>query len=292
MLVFTLIFFLSSCKNQDVDQEKEDITEVINQDTNVEEENNDLDIEDQPVIDEKESEVVPVDTPSNNKFAWGLRRMKDGVQPEFTASYVKPLKDYKGIYVGNKDDKIVYLTFDEGYENGYTGDILDTLKDNEVEATFFITQSYAKKNKELINRMIDEGHILGNHTVNHPSMPDLNDDKLEKEIMDLHNYILSEFEYKMTFIRPPKGEYSERTVRASADLGYTTVLWSFAYDDWDVNNQKGTDYAKKMILNNLHNGAVILLHAVSKDNTEVLDEVIKEIKNRGYEIKPLSEFKY
>ena len=141
--------------------------------------------------------------------------------------------------------------------------------------------------------MIDEGHIVGNHTVNHPSMPSVTDDeKLKTEITKLHEYVLENFNYSMTYLRPPKGEYSERTVKITRDLGYTTVLWSFAYDDWDVNKQKGTDYAKSMIYNNLHNGAVILLHAVSKDNTEVLGEVIDEIIARGYEIKPLSEFKY
>lgn len=108
--------------------------------------------------------------------------------------------------------------------------------------------------------------------------------------MGLHDYMIENFNYEMTFLRPPKGEYSERTVALSLNLGYRTVLWSSAYDDWDTNNQKGTDYAKKMILNNLHNGSVILLHAVSKDNTEVLGEVIDEIRNRGYEILPLTDF--
>lgn len=122
-------------------------------------------------------------------------------------------------------------------------------------------------------------------------MPSITDNtKLENEIMGLHDYMIENFNYEMTFLRPPKGEYSERTVALSLNLGYRTVLWSSAYDDWDTNNQKGTDYAKKMILNNLHNGSVILLHAVSKDNTEVLGEVIDEIRNRGYEILPLTDF--
>lgn len=132
---------------------------------------------------------------------------------------------------------------------------------------------------------------FGNHTVNHPSMPSVtNDDKLRKEIMDLHDYVLENFDYEMTYLRPPKGEYSERTVAISRDLGYRTVLWSSAYADWDVNNQKGSEYAKGMILDNLHNGSVMLLHAVSKDNDAVLGDVIDEIRNRGYEILPLQEF--
>ncbi len=230
---------------------------------------------------------------SNTKCAWGFRRMKDAMQPEFSADYVKPLDEYGGIYVGNKDEKVIYLTFDEGYENGYTTKILDTLKEKEAPAIFFVTMPYVKQNKELVQRMIDEGHIVGNHTVNHPSMPEvLDDEKVKKEVMDLHDYVKENFNYEMSYIRPPKGEYSERTVKICKDLGYTTVLWSAAYDDWDVKKQDRLEYAKKMILNNLHNGCVMLLHAVSKDNTTLLPEVIDEIRNQGYELCSLDEFGY
>lgn len=238
-------------------------------------------------------EITPVtsDNISNTKCAWGFRRMKDGVQPEFTASYVQPLNDYNGIYVGNKENKVIYLTFDEGYENGYTDDILDTLKEKEVTAAFFVTMPYVKQNVELVQRMIDEGHIVGNHTVNHPSMPDVTDDeKLKSEIQVLHDYMIENFNYEMSYIRPPKGEYSERTVKICRDLGYSNVLWSSAYDDWDVNNQKGIEYAKKMILNYAHNGCVMLLHAVSKDNTEVLGEIIETLRGQGYEFSSLDDF--
>ena len=230
---------------------------------------------------------------SNTKCAWGFRRMKDAMQPEFSAGYVKPLDEYGGIYVGNKDEKVIYLTFDEGYENGYTAKILDTLKEKEAPAIFFVTMPYVKQNKELVQRMIDEGHIVGNHTVNHPSMPEvLDDEKVKKEVMDLHDYVKENFNYEMSYIRPPKGEYSERTVKICKDLGYTTVLWSAAYDDWDVKKQDRLEYARKMILNNLHNGCVMLLHAVSKDNTALLPEVIDEIRNQGYELCSLDEFGY
>lgn len=270
-------------EKNNTDDNKEANQEVNNEEPNkIPEQNN----EDIAQVTETSTTTL-----SNQKCAWGLRRMKDGVQPEFTASYVKPLKEYNGIYVGNKDEKVIYLTFDEGYENGYTGNILDTLKEKEVTATFFVTKPYAQKNQELMQRMIDEGHIIGNHTVNHPSMPEVTDnEKLKKEIMGLHDYVLEIFNYEMTFLRPPKGEYSERTVKISKDLGYVNVLWSFAYDDWDVNKQGRKDYARNLIYNNLHNGAVILLHAVSKDNAEILGEVIDEIQNRGYEIRPLDEF--
>ncbi len=228
---------------------------------------------------------------SNKTNAWGFVRKSGGAQPELYAPYTKVLDDYNGIYMGNNEEQVIYLTFDEGYENGYTASILDTLKEKEVTAIFFVTMPYVKQNPDLIKRMIEEGHFVGNHTVNHPSMPEVtNDEKLAKEITELHDYILQNYNYEMKYLRPPKGEYSERTVKLSLDLGYQTVLWSSAYDDWDRNNQKGADYAKKMIYNNLHNGCVMLLHAVSKDNAEVLGDAIDEIRNRGYEFRTLDEF--
>ena len=229
---------------------------------------------------------------SNKTNAWGFVRKPEGTQPEFYGPYTKILDEYEGIYCGSNDEKIIYLTFDEGYENGYTGPILDTLKEKEVTAIFFVTMPYVKQNPDLVKRMIDEGHFVGNHTVNHPSMPEVtNDEKLVKEVMDLHDYVKENFNYEMEFLRPPKGEYSERTVKLCLDLGYKNVLWSGAYDDWDTKKQDRLDYARKMILNNLHNGEVMLLHAVSKDNSALLGEVIDEIRNRGYEFATLDEFK-
>ena len=245
------------------------------------------------IISNVDIEVIPVTTNnlSNTTNAWGFRRMKDEVEPEFANQYTKVLDEYDGIYVGNSEKKKIYLTFDEGYENGYTDDILDTLKEKEVVAVFFVTMPYVKQNPDLIKRMIDEGHIVGNHTVNHPSMPSVtNDEKLKEEIMGLHDYMKENYEYEMTYLRPPKGEYSERTVKISRDLGYSTVLWSSAYDDWDVNKQGRLEYARKMILDYIHNGCVMLLHAVSKDNTELLGEMIDEIRNKGYEFYSLDDF--
>ena len=287
-------------KRNDLEIEKKDIEDktIENFETISGEENKDLEeIPEETVSQETsiDTEIIEVTSSSlsNKTNAWGFVRKKDNAKPEFASQYTKVLDDYEGIYVGNKDDKKIYLTFDEGYENGYTDDILDTLKEKDVEAVFFVTMPYVKQNKELVQRMIDEGHIVGNHTVNHPSMPEVTDDeKLKKEIMDLHNYVKENFNYEMEFLRPPKGEYSERTVKISLDLGYKTVLWSSAYDDWDVNKQGRLDYARKMILNNLHNGCVMLLHAVSKDNTELLGEIIDEVRNRGYEFCSLEEFEY
>ena len=133
--------------------------------------------------------------------------------------------------------------------------------------------------------------MYGNHTVNHYSMPDLSDEEIKKEIQTLHTSVYEKFDYEMKYLRPPKGEFSQRTLSITKSLGYTTVMWSFAYDDWDENKQGREDYAKQKILSNIHNGCVILLHANSKDNCNVLKDIINEIKNMGYEFKTLDEFK-
>ena len=176
------------------------------------------------------------------------------------------------------------------YEAGYTEKILDTLKENNVKAAFFITAHYVNTAPELVKRMLDEGHIVGNHTVNHKSMPDLSEEEIKKEVMDLHVAIYNKFGYEMKYIRPPKGEFSERTLVVTNNLGYKTVMWSLAYDDWDENNQGREEYAKNKILNNIHNGAVILLHGNSKDNANVLGECINKVKEMGYEFKCLDMF--
>lgn len=226
----------------------------------------------------------------NKKIEWGIKRNNNHEQPDLGNTNKKIIDSAKGIAMGGKDSKKVYLTFDEGYEAGYTEEILQTLKDNNVKATFFITAHYVNTSSDLVKKMIDDGHIIGNHTVNHKSMPDLSNDQIKDEVMNLHKSIYEKFGYEMTYLRPPKGEYSERTVNYCNTLGYTTVMWSFAYDDWNENGQKGEEYAKSKILNNIHNGAVILLHGNSKDNTNVLDYCIKEIKNMGYEFASLDEF--
>lgn len=228
---------------------------------------------------------------SNKKIAFGLKREKDNKQPVIDAQAVRILDKYKDIYIGNPNEKTVYLTFDQGYEAGYTSKILDTLKENNVKAAFFITGYYLNKETDLVKRMLEEGHIIGNHTVNHPSMPSIDEEKNKEEIQKLHTAVFEKTGYEMKYLRPPKGEFSEKTIAITKSLGYTTVMWSLAYDDWDENKQKGDEYAKDKILSNIHPGAVILLHATSRNNADVLDYCIKEIKNMGYEIKSLEEFK-
>lgn len=227
---------------------------------------------------------------SNKKIGWGIKRADNHAQPDLGSKNKALIDEYKGIAMGNSKDKYVYLTFDEGYEAGYTPRILQVLKENNVKATFFITAHYVNTNEELVKEMIKDGHIIGNHTVNHKSMPDLTDEQVKTEVMNLHTAIYQKFGYEMKYIRPPKGEYSQRTLSITNELGYTTVMWSLAYDDWNENKQGREDYAKKKILDNVHPGAVILLHGNSKDNTNVLDTCIKEIKNMGYEFRSLDKF--
>lgn len=227
---------------------------------------------------------------SNKKIEWGIRRGTNHEQPDLGSINLKLINSYKGIAIGNKEKKNVYLTFDQGYEAGYTSKILDVLKENNVPATFFITGHYLNSSGDLVQRMIDEGHIVGNHTVNHYSMPDITDEKIKDEVVKLQTALFEKTGYEMKYIRPPKGEYSERTLAITNNLGYTTVMWSLAYDDWEEKKQGRTEYGKSKILDNIHPGCVILLHATSKDNAEILGDVIREIKNMGYEFKSLDDF--
>lgn len=231
-----------------------------------------------------------VDGLSSKKIEWGIKRNDNHNQPDLGSYNKKIIDEAKGIAMGNENSNKVYLTFDEGYEAGYTEKILEVLKQNEVKATFFITAHYLNSKPELVEKMISDGHIIGNHTVNHKSMPSLTLDEIKNEVMNLHTAMYEKFGYEMKYIRPPKGEYSEKSIAYCNNLGYTTVMWSFAYDDWDESKQGREEYGKNKILNNIHNGAVILLHGNSKDNCNILDTCIKEIKQMGYEFASLDEF--
>ena len=228
---------------------------------------------------------------SNKKIGWGIKRNDNHEQPDLGKNNKEILEKNNGIAMGNNVDKYIYLTFDEGYEAGYTPQILNTLKENNVKATFFITAHYLNTQPELVKQMIDEGHIIGNHTVNHKSMPSLTENQINSEVMDLHKTIYEKFKYEMKYIRPPMGEFSEKSISATNSLGYKTVMWSFAYEDWNENKQPDETQAKKKILDNVHNGEIMLLHGNSKTNTNILGDIIKEIKNMGYEFKSLDEFK-
>ncbi|MBR1392347.1 MAG: polysaccharide deacetylase family protein [Ruminococcus sp.] len=189
---------------------------------------------------------------------------------------------YNATAIGSADKKEIRLTFDQGYENGFTAGILDTLKEKCVKATFFVLDDYARRNPELVRRMIDEGHTVGNHSVSHYSMPTLTPSECVEEIMGLHKYIKDEFGYEMTEFRPPMGEFSEQSLAVTNDCGYRTVLWSYAYADWDVNAQPEPASALKKLTGALHSGAIYLLHSVSETNAKILGDFIDEALAQGY----------
>ena len=227
---------------------------------------------------------------SNKKISWGIKRGDNHNQPDLGSENKSIIEKCNGICMGNSEKTYIYLTFDCGYEAGYTEKILEVLKQNDVKATFFITGHYLNSAPELVEKMINDGHIIGNHTADHICMPESSNEEIKEDVMELHTALYDKFGYEMKYIRPPKGEYSERTIEYTNTLGYTTVMWSFAYDDWDEDNQGREEYGKQKILDNVHNGEVMLLHSTSKDNSNILDTCIKEIKNMGYEFKSLDEF--
>ena len=188
------------------------------------------------------------------------------------------------------EEKVVYLTFDVGYDNGYTGIILDTLKEKNVPAAFFCTVGEMESSPESIQRMINEGHIVGNHTKNHPSMDEISRTEMMQEIKAFDDYIRTNFSYSSPYFRFPKGEYSDSALDLVGSLGYTSVFWSLAYADWDVNDQKGAAYAHDAVTARIHPGAVILLHAVSSDNAYALGDIIDTVRNMGYEFRSLDDY--
>lgn len=184
--------------------------------------------------------------------------------------------------ISDTEEKIITLTFDQGYENGYTSIILDTLKEKGVKATFFVVQDYAERQPELIQRMIDEGHTVGSHSWHHYSMPELSVEEAKEEIMELHEYMLTNFGICMNKFRPPKGEYSEQSLAVTGDLGYETVLWSFAYADWDTKKQPDPQSSLDKLIQRAHPGAIYLLHSVSSTNAEILGDFIDAMLEQGY----------
>ncbi len=187
-----------------------------------------------------------------------------------------------GCYAMLEDNGEIYLTFDQGYENGYTEPILDTLKEKNVKAVFFLTGDYAERNEKLVKRMLDEGHIIGNHGMKHASLPTLTDEQVRTEIMSLHDFVKDKYNYEMTLFRPPCGEYSEQSMAVCNELGYKTLLWSFAYPDWDVNNQPDPTAAFEKVTKAAHGGGIFLLHSVSSTNAEILGRVIDSLREQGY----------
>lgn len=219
---------------------------------------------------------------------WYFKPSKDNQPATTEPEYEALLEKYNGIYIGDTSKKIIYLTFDNGYEAGYTDDILDTLKEEDVPAAFFITGHYIEDQPELVKRMHDEGHIIGNHSWGHPDLSKVSDEKYKTELEQLKTaYTELTGDTDMKYLRPPRGTFSEQSLKLADQLGYTSVFWSFAYMDWIRGEQKGADYAYKSIMNRVHPGAILLLHTVSKDNAEALNRVIDDLKKQGYQFKSL-----
>lgn len=242
-----------------------------------------------PAKGDRELDLSTINGLSGENVEFWFGKMQDN---GFPAVYGDPLRkkveQYDGILFGDTNKKELILTFDCGYEyQNLTDQILDVLKEKGVKATFFITMDYVKDNEDKVARMIAEGHEVGNHSTTHPIFATLQPEAMKAEIMDLHDYVVEHLQYEMKFFRFPTGAFSEKALEVVRELGYTSVFWSFAYADWDTANQKSPEQGLEAIQKGLHNGAVILLHAVSSTNATILGQAIDYAKTNGYQFIPL-----
>lgn len=223
---------------------------------------------------------------------WGLSFQTDGDPPIANAS-MEELARFDAYYAQNTTEKVLYLTFDAGFENGNTPIILDALKKHSAPATFFVVGTYIESNPDLIKRMEKEGHIVGNHTYHHPDMTKLSSlSAFEKELKDVENAYNNVTGKEMTkFYRPPQGKYNENNLQMAKELGYHTFFWSLAYVDWQENNQPTKEEAFDKLLTRVHPGAIVLLHSTSKTNGEILDELLTKWEEMGYQFKSLDTIK-
>ncbi len=230
--------------------------------------------------------VATVSSANNN---WGLSFSESGKPPTGNAT-AEFLKNYNAYFIGDTSDKKIYLTFDAGFENGYTPTILDVLKKNDVKATFFIVGNYIQSSPELVKRMVEEGHTVGNHTFSHPDMSKISQlESFKKELISLEElYKEVTGQDMIKFYRPPQGKYSEENLKQANELGYKTFFWSLAYVDWLKDKQPSKEYAFEK-LSRIHDGAIILLHSTSKTNCDILDELINKWKNDGYQFSDLRD---
>ena len=222
--------------------------------------------------------------------SWGLSFQTEGAAPMGNAGQDQ-LKQFGAAYLGDTSQKVLYLTFDSGYENGCTSQILDVLKAHNVKAAFFLVGNYMKRNADLVRRMAEEGHTVGNHTMHHYDMSKISDKAaFTKELTDLENLYRDITGQELAkFYRPPQGIYSEENLRIAQELGYKTVFWSLAYVDWKNDAQPSHDEAFSKLLPRTHNGAVVLLHSTSQTNAEILDQLLTQWEELGYRFGTMEE---
>lgn len=228
---------------------------------------------------------------SNQQIHWGIKKAENENQAEAGEQRDQLLAKYGAFYKGDSISKNIYLTFDSGYENGNTPKILDVLKKEKVSATFFVTGHFLESQKKLSKRIVKEGHNIGNHSWSHPDFTTVSAVKIQEELekVKVRTRELTG-QKEMKYLRPPRGIFSERTLQITKEAGYTHVFWSLAYVDWNVKQQKGWQYAYNNIMRQIHPGAILLLHTISKDNADALEKVIQDLKNRGYHFKSLNDF--
>ena len=222
--------------------------------------------------------------------AWGLSFRQEG-SPLVGPASQSQLAAYDGAYLGDTSQKVIYLTFDAGYENGCTAKILDVLKAHQAPAAFFLVGNYIEKNADLVRRMVAEGHTVGNHTMHHYDMSQLSDPEAFRQELQA----LEALYYQVTgqemekYYRPPQGVYSQENLEMAKEMGYKTVFWSLAYVDWNNDDQPTAEYAFSKLLPRIHNGAVVLLHSTSQTNAQILDELLTKWEEMGYRFAPISE---
>ncbi|MGG4439563.1 delta-lactam-biosynthetic de-N-acetylase [Brevibacillus fortis] len=238
--------------------------------------------------------ALPVDSimaSPDHPYHFGFKKSKNGQLPSINEEGFKGIVDRHGaVFLGDTTKKELYLTFDNGYENGFTPKILDTLLAKKVPAIFFVTGHFVKEQPELLKRMAQEGHLIGNHSWSHPDMTTVPNQKIKDELTKVSDAVQQVTgQANMRYLRPPRGIFSDRTLAVTKELGYTNVFWSVAYKDWDTKVQRGAKYAYDSVMAQLHPGAVILLHSVSKDNAEALGMMIDEARKQGYEFKSLDQ---
>lgn len=215
--------------------------------------------------------------------SWGLSFRQEGYAPVSPAS-PRELARVDAAYLGDTSQKVLYLTFDAGYENGCTAQILDTLKKHNVPAAFFLVGNYFESHPDLVKRMVAEGHTVGNHTTTHPDMSKIaTEEAFRKELDGVERRYKELIGSDLPkFYRPPRGVYSQKNLEMAQKMGYKTVFWSLAYVDWKDDDQPTADYAFQKLLPRTHNGAVILLHSTSRTNAKILDELLTKWKDMGY----------